>query len=167
MCGLPAACGEKPAGRRRKVRPLCQAHADAIFGAQDPPWRQLDARTQRDIVEERLRGMTILAHGDGRPPEELLSEIATVNDTDAHMIRLVSPLMPGEARDLQQSIRAQNRLRSRETMVHAIVTQILLDWYANASGQTRGEVIERLALKLDALLDQSGPPPAQPGGGSA
>jgi len=66
MCGLPAVCGEKLPGRRHKARLLCQAHADAVFGSQDPPWRRLDARTQRDIVEEWLRGMTILAHGGGQ-----------------------------------------------------------------------------------------------------
>jgi len=37
-------------------------------------------------------------------------------------------------------------------MVHAIVTQILLDWCATATGQTRSDVIQRLAL-LDAWLD--------------
>jgi hypothetical protein len=158
MCGLPAVCGEKLPGRRHKVRALCQTHTDAVFGTQKPPWRHMDAKTQRDIVEEWLRSMTILAHGGGRPMNELLTEIAAVNDADAHMIRLVSPLMPGEARDLQESIRAQNRLRSREIMVHAIVTQILLDWCATASGQAPSEVLQRLALRLNAWLDQSGPP---------
>jgi len=52
MCGLPAVCGEKLPGRRRKARVLCQAHADAVFGAENPPWRRLDAKTQRDIVED-------------------------------------------------------------------------------------------------------------------
>lgn len=162
MCGLPAVCGEKLPGRRHKVRALCQAHADAVFGSQDPPWRHMDARTQRDIAEEWLRGMTILAHGGGRPAGELLAEIAAVNETGAHMIRLISPLMPGEARDLHASIRAQNRLRGRETMVHAIVTQILLGWCATATGQAPGEVLQRLALELDDWLGQSGPP-GQPG----
>jgi hypothetical protein len=72
LCGLPAVCGEKLPGRRHKVRALCQAHADAVFGAADPPWRRQDARTRRDIAEDWLRGMTILAHGAGRPAEELL-----------------------------------------------------------------------------------------------
>jgi hypothetical protein len=158
MCGLPAVCGEKLPGRRHKVRALCRTHADAVFGSQKPPWRHMDAKTQRDIVEEWLRSMTILAHGGGRPTNELLAEIAAVNEADAHMIRLVSPLMPGEARDLQEGIRAQNRLRSRETMVHAVVTQILLDWCATASGQAPSEVLQRLALRLNAWLDESGPP---------
>jgi len=35
--------------------------------------------------------------------------------------------------------------------VHAIVAQILLDWCATATGQTRSDVIQRLAL-LNALL---------------
>jgi hypothetical protein len=121
-------------------------HADAVFGAEDPPWRRLDAKTRRDIVEECLRGMTILAHGGGRPTGQPLAEIAAVNDAGTQTIRLMSPLMPGEARDLQENIRAQNRLRGRETMVHALVTQVLLDWCATASGQTRSDVLQRLAL---------------------
>jgi hypothetical protein len=35
--------------------------------------------------------------------------------------------------------------------VHAIVAQILLDWCATATGQTRSDVIQRLAL-LNAWL---------------
>ena len=41
-------------------------------------------------------------------------------------------------------------------MVHAIVAQILLDWRATATGQTRSDVIQRLALLnawLNAWLD--------------
>lgn len=56
MCGLPAVCGQQVPGRRRKVRGLCQTYADAVFGAEDPPWRRLDAKTQRDIVQDWLRG---------------------------------------------------------------------------------------------------------------
>ncbi len=37
-------------------------------------------------------------------------------------------------------------------MVRAIVTQILFDWCATATGQTRSDVIQRLAL-LNAWLD--------------
>lgn len=109
MCGLPAVCGEKLPGRRRKVRALCQQHADAVFGSEDPPWRRLDAKTQREIVDEWLSAMTILAHGAGRPLEELFAEIAAVNDIGSTMIRLASPLLPGEASDLVEADRAQRR----------------------------------------------------------
>jgi hypothetical protein len=43
-------------------------------------------------------------------------------------------------------------------MIHATVTQILLDWHATATGQSRSEVIQKLALKLNAMFDESGPP---------
>lgn len=154
--GSPAVCGIRGRGRfRRRVRGLCQAHADALFGADDPPWRRMDARTQRDIVEEWLRGITILAGGsqEHRPMDEILTEIAEVNGAGAEPVRLVSPLMPGEARDLHESLRAQAKLRGRETMVHAVITQILISWLADASGQTRSEVIQRLALTLNDWFD--------------
>jgi hypothetical protein len=162
ICGLAAVCGEKLPGRRHKVRPLCQSHADAVFGMENPPWQRLNAKPQREVAEELLRAITILAHGGHRPPGELLAEIASVNDTGTETIRLMSPLMPGEARDLQETLRAMSRLRSRETMVHAAVTQILLDWHATATGQSRSDVIHQLALKLNTMFDGAEPP--GPGG---
>jgi hypothetical protein len=41
-----------------------------------------------------------------------------------------------------------------ETMIHAMVTQILLGWHTIATGQTRGDTIQRLALALEAWLDE-------------
>jgi hypothetical protein len=135
---------------------LCQSHADAVFGLEDPPWKRLDAKSQREIVDEWLRAITILAHGGHRPPGELLAEIASVNEAGTEMVRLMSPLMPGEARDLQETQRAVNRLRGREAMVHAAVTQILLDWYATATGQTHDQAIQRLALTLSEMFEGQG-----------
>jgi len=152
---------ERLPGRSHKTRPLCQSHADAVFGIQDPPWRRLDEKPQREIVEEWLRSITILAHGGHRPPAELLAEIAAVNDTGTETVRLMSPLMPGEARDLRETQRAVGRLRSRETMVHAAVTQILIDWHATATGQERAEIIQQLALRLYSMFDQPGPPSSE------
>ncbi len=43
-------------------------------------------------------------------------------------------------------------------MVHAAVTQILLDWLATATGQAHGEVIQQLALRLYEMFGQPGPP---------
>lgn len=80
------------------------------------------------------------------PSGELLAAIAAVNEAGTETFRLMSPLMPGEARDLQETQRAVNRLRGREAMVHAAVTQILLDWYATATGQTLALVAVQRAL---------------------
>jgi hypothetical protein len=89
---------------------------------------------------------------------EVLAEIAAVNDVGTEQVRLVTPLLPGELLDLRESNRAEHRLRGREAMVHAIVTQILLDWCADASGETRADILQRLALRLDAWLDELGQP---------
>jgi hypothetical protein len=40
--------------------------------------------------------------------------------------------------------------------VHALVTQMLLKWCADASGQTPTDVIQRLALTINSWLDESG-----------
>jgi hypothetical protein len=50
---------------------------------------------------------------DTARPGELLAEIATANDTGTETIRLMSPLMPGEARNLQETLRAMSRLRNQ------------------------------------------------------
>jgi len=157
ICGLTAVYGEKLPGRRRKVRALCQAHADAIFGAQDPPWQAIDDKTQRDIVNDWLRGITILAEGsqERRPIHDQLAEIAKVNNTGVVPFKLVSPLLPGESHDLNETIRAQNRLHGREAMVHALVTQILIGWCAKATGETNNEVIQRPALTLSGWFDSA------------
>jgi hypothetical protein len=97
--------------------------------------------------------MTILAHGAGRPLRDLFSEIATVNEVGTDHLRLATPLMPGDARDLDETFRAQNRLRGRETLVHAVAAQVPIGWCATANGQTRGEVVQRLALALDEWAD--------------
>ncbi len=52
------------------------------------------------------------------------------------------------------------QLRSRETKVHAIAARILLGWCATATGQTRENVIPRLALLNAWLTDEPGPLPA-------
>ena len=46
-------------------------------------------------------------------------------------------------------------------MVHAIATKILLDWRAIATGQTRSDIIPRLAL-LNAWLDDEPRPVQRP-----
>ena len=112
ICGLPAVCGEKLPGRRHTVRALCQSHADAVFGLDDPAWKRLDAKSQREIADEWLRSITILAHGGHRPRGELLAEIAAVNEAGTETVRLMSPLMPGEARDLENSTARDLHLRS-------------------------------------------------------
>jgi hypothetical protein len=43
-------------------------------------------------------------------------------------------------------------------IVYTIVTQILLNWCAAATGQTPSEVLQRLSLELDAWLGQPRPP---------
>jgi hypothetical protein len=94
ICGLPAVCGERLPGRRHKVRALCQSHADAVFGLDYPAWKRLDAKSQREIADEWLRAMTVLAHGGHRPPADLLAEIAAANQAGTETVRLMSPLMP-------------------------------------------------------------------------
>jgi hypothetical protein len=63
-------------------------------------------------------------------------------------VRVASPLMSGEARDLDETLRAQNRLRGREAMVDAITAQILIGGCATANGQTRGDVVQRPCVSV-------------------
>jgi hypothetical protein len=58
--------------------------------------------------------MTIMAPEHRRSMNELPAEITAVNDVGAEQVRLVTPLLPGELRDLREISRAQHRLRGRE-----------------------------------------------------
>ncbi len=160
FCGEPAVCGQKPPGRRRRrAQALCARHADAVFGPDDPPWARIDAKTGRDLVNEWMRALTIVSHGRGRRPAELLAEIAGVTQPETIQVRLVTPLLPGEKWMLDETQRAVTRLRSRETSVHMMITSVLVGWLAEATGQTRSDVLQRLSLTLDSALPPDDPPP--------
>jgi hypothetical protein len=159
FCGEPAVGGQKPPGRRRRAQALCARHADAVFGPDDPPWARIDAKTGRDLVNEWVRALTIVSHSRGRHPRELLAEIAAINQPETIQVRLVTPLLPGEKWMLDETQRAISQLRSRETTLHMAITSMLIGWLADATGQTRGQVVQRLALALDSALPPGEPPP--------
>ncbi|GAA1770769.1 hypothetical protein GCM10009734_94350 [Nonomuraea bangladeshensis] len=149
MCGLPAICGEHVPGRD-EIRGLCAAHAEAVFGPENPSWKQLDSIATRELFEEWLRGMTIVAHAKGRSSEEIMAEIAAVNRHSEISLKLTTPLPPGEMRQIGETIRALNLLRSREASVHMDITMTLVRWLAEATEQTPSEVIQQLALTIEA-----------------
>jgi hypothetical protein len=151
LCERPAVGVARLAGWRRKRRALCEAHRDAIFGAADPFWRKVDAKTRPEIAREWLAAMTVLAQS-GRPLEQALAEIAAVTDAATATVRVTTPLPPGEKRDLEESARAFNQLRSRETLIHAMLTQVLLRWCAEATGETSEQVLQRLALQVERVI---------------
>jgi hypothetical protein len=159
FCGDPAVCGQKPPGRRQRAQALCARHAAAVFGPDDPPWARVDAKTGRDLVNEWMRALTIVSHPGGRHPAELLAEIADVNQPETVKVHLVTPLLPGEKWMLDQTQRAMSRLRSRETSVHMMITSMLVGWLAEATGQARSDVLQRLSLALDSALPPDEPPP--------
>jgi hypothetical protein len=163
FCGEPAMCGQKLAGRRRRVRGLCSRHADAVFGPADPPWQRLDAKPMRETVHEWMAGLTIVSHAAGRAPQELHAEIAKVNQPETVRLELVTPLLPGELRTLNETVRAVQQLRSRETSVHLLVTALLVGWLAEATEQSRSDVLQRLSLTLESVLLPPGENPPQPG----
>ncbi|WP_141585025.1 hypothetical protein [Actinomadura sp. WMMA1423] len=100
----------------------------------------LDAKSQCDIVDGWFRAMTIPAHGEGRPLEELMAEFAAVNDTRAETVDLVSALLPGEAHDLHEAERAQSGgSRRNGASRHPVEARtIMRDGRGRVGGEGRG-----------------------------
>jgi hypothetical protein len=112
----------------------------------------------RELYHQWLRALTVLTEPGGRPLPERLELIRQVNPPGKVTVRIATPISVEDADALDEAISRVDRLRSRETGVHALVTALLLQWLSDATGSTRSEIITRLALTIDRML----PPDDEP-----
>lgn len=109
----------------------------------------------RELMNEWLRSLTII--GEGRSIDDTLALISSVNRTGTHAVAIRTPLPPDDARALESVLAWNNETRSRQAGVNLLVEQLLIRWLTEATGQTWGQVVQRLALTIEELL-----PPEQP-----
>jgi hypothetical protein len=112
----------------------------------------------RELYNQSLRALTVLTEPGNRPLPERLELIRQVNQPGKVTVRITTPISAEEAHALDEAITKMDRLRSRETGVHALVTALLLQWLSDATGSTRSEIITRLAVTVDRML----PPDDEP-----
>ncbi|GAA3516665.1 hypothetical protein FHR32_003277 [Streptosporangium album] len=116
----------------------------------------MDATTTREIFADFLRALTLVANRGDRSAEQLRDEIAEVNQVSPVRLSLSTPLQPGEERDLQETLRAVQELHSRSMSANLEVMTMLVTLLAQAIAQTPSEVIQRVALTIEAALLEKG-----------
>lgn len=71
---------------------------------------------------------------------------------------ITTPLSRRDAEALEAAQQWYALARSRQTGVHMMVENLLIGWLTDATGHTRSEIIQRLALTIETQI-----PPEQPG----
>jgi hypothetical protein len=73
-----------------------------VFGPSHSPWERLKQQTGQELLEEWLWPRTICVLVRGRPVQEVLDEIAEVNEVSAVEVRVITPLPPGDVQAVTQ-----------------------------------------------------------------
>ncbi|MGL5825530.1 MAG: hypothetical protein ACRCYU_12060 [Nocardioides sp.] len=105
----------------------------------------------RALAEDWLRSLTISAE-PGMTPDRAVALINQVNRPGSTPIQIRTPLPADDAQALKDSIAWNNEMRSRQAWLNLLVEGLLIDWLADATGQDRNAVIQRLALAVDKHL---------------
>jgi hypothetical protein len=105
----------------------------------------------RTLAEDWLRTLTVSGE-PGITPQQAIELINQVNQPGSPQVRLRTPLSAEDARvlDVVQAWNAD--VRSRQAGVHLLIEGTLIDWLAEATGQERAAVVERLALRIERVL---------------
>lgn len=119
-----------------------------------------DIPTQ-ELFHQWLRALTVLTEPGDRPMQERLRLIREVNDVQTHKLTIGHPATLEEIHEVIAALEDINRLRSREYGAHAMVASLLMRWLTEATGQTSAEIITRLSVTVEEMLDRF-PPPDQP-----
>lgn len=77
--------------------------------------------------------------------------IAQVNQPETVRLTFRTPLSPEDRRVLDDALAWISEQRSRQAGVNLLIESILIDMVAEATGQDRATVIQRLALKVERL----------------
>ena len=108
-----------------------------------------------ELCERWLRALTVLAEPGDRPLAERMDLIAQVNPARRITLPLTGPLSDADFDALTAALSDLDKLRGRETGLHAQVTVLLVRWLSEATGVTPEEVITRLALAIERVTIES------------
>lgn len=78
--------------------------------------------------------------------------IAQVNQPSTLQVRIRTPLPRDDAQALTESLAWHADVRSRQAGVNLLVEELLISWLAEASGQDRSAIVQRLALAVERLV---------------
>lgn len=100
-----------------------------------------------------MRALTItVTSSSDTTPDQLFHSVAQVNQPGAVRVELSRPLPPADARAVADAMAWVHGVRSDQAKVNMLVDALLIQWLAEAAGQDRAAVVQRLALAVEALL---------------
>jgi hypothetical protein len=67
-------------------------------------------------------------------------------------VAISTPLSPADARALDDAMKWSARIRSDQAKANMLIDALLVQWLADATGQDRAAVVQRLALEVEARL---------------
>jgi hypothetical protein len=123
------------------IRAACRLRHTAVAGAvARAAWRSSTVRAHLDWCRE------LAHHGEnaaiiGRQPKLLIE-----------LLPIRTPLPPDDAHALDETLAWYAEIRSRQVGLNLLVESLLIGWLADAAGQDRSAVIQRVALSVENLL---------------
>lgn len=105
----------------------------------------------RTMAEDWFRALTISGQ-PGQTPEQALALIAQVNQPRSLSMQIRTPLPHDDAQALDESLAWYAEVRSRQAGLNLLLEGLLISWLAEATGQDRAAIIQRLALTMENLL---------------
>lgn len=90
----------------------------------------------------------------GKSPQQLMDQIAEVTqvDQDQPVVVITTPLPRRDVDAIEAAQQWYASARSRQAGVHLLVENLLIGWLTDATGQSRSEIIQRLALTIETVL---------------
>jgi len=105
----------------------------------------------RELFNTWLRVLTITGES-GKTPQQKMKLVAQVNDPEKIHIQLETPLSVRDRHELDAAIDAVRSRQSRQAGVHLVIESYQMSWLGDGTGQTPSEIIQRLALAVEADL---------------
>ncbi|MEX5636406.1 hypothetical protein [Parafrankia sp. FMc2] len=105
----------------------------------------------RELAEGWLRTLTITGE-PGITPARAMELIAQVNQPRTLGVRMRTPLPLDDVQILEDTLAWHAEVRTREVGLHLLLEGLLIGWLADATGQERAAIVQRLALAVENML---------------
>lgn len=151
---------DRPFEEQRYRQVLAAAGFGVVTGAEDDGglwvWpvgvRPVVPRpSPRELAEGWLRTLTITGE-PGITPARAMELITQVNQPRTLGVRMRTPLPLEDVQILEDTLAWHTEVRTREVGLHLLLEGLLIGWLADATGQERAAIVQRLALAVENVL---------------
>ncbi len=123
------------------------------FAKNSTPPPPMPRRAPREVLDDWLRALTILS--EGHSPEETFNLIALVNQPGQHRVRIRTPRPADDAHAVEDALPWYRDLLDRQVKVNLAIESILIGWLAESTGQSRNQIVQRLAEAINRIQPPS------------